>query len=674
MIYILRLVLIVNIVCSGYAGLLAQGKSNSIVSGFAERKEKAITALKSFAKPDTARINALFNVISVAFIQKQRQELLPYYEEAMALSRKLEYAEGLAKCYVWKGHFNKAAPDRPAAHLYYDSAIVLARGTSNDGLLRYKADAHRGKGMIYYEQENYYNALNQFFESLKYYETRNSYTAMLLYTVIANVYARVNNYQQATVYALKNVALAEKDSSKAMQSQAYLSLAEIYVRKNELALAEIYLDKMKPNMPDPAELMVNTVYYLSRGQVHYLQHEYDSSLFYYQQAYAIASGSGHNSNITASLFYLSSSALRSGKLLLAKKYAEENLAAAERTGARIGKINALLNLSDYYHETGNNNKAFDLLQQAAGLKDSLLAETNINQINTLAAVYEADKKEKEIIQLQNEKEIQASAVKQKSILNIVFIVSITALLILGYLVYKNFKKGQQIASQRQTLQQQKIIELEKDRQLLTIDAMLKGQEEERSRIAKDLHDGLGGLLSGTKLSFMNVKESLSLSGENSVLFDRSLSMLDNTIGDLRKVAQNLMPEALVKFGLHEAVRDFCDAIQSSSGKKVLYHELGEKRKLDNTAEVFAYRIIQELVNNAVKHAEAGLIMVQVSMNGDTTRITVEDNGKGFDKNNLSRAKGAGMANISYRVQYFNGIVDIVTSPGNGTSVNVELIA
>lgn len=265
-------------------------------------------------------------------------------------------------------------------------------------------------------------------------------------------------------------------------------------------------------------------------------------------------------------------------------------------------------------------------------------------------------------------------VKHKSTLNKVFIASILILLILGYLGFINFKKGQQLAKQQQALQKQKISELEKDKQLLTIDAMLKGQEEERSRIAKDLHDGLGSLLSGTKLSFMNVKENLPLTPETNTQFDRSLSMLDNSIGDLRKVAQNLMPEALVKFGLQEAVRDFCDSIQSTTGIKIVFQQFGERRKLHSTAEMFIYRIIQELVNNAVKHAEATQVIVQLTMSENKTGITVEDNGKGFDKNILAQAKGAGMANISYRVQYFNGTSDLVTSPGNGTSVNIELIA
>ncbi|MBC7890118.1 MAG: hypothetical protein H7Z13_19755 [Ferruginibacter sp.] len=653
--------------------LNAQEIGGDIVIGYEERKGKAITTLKRFTMRDTARVNALLDVTATALIKKQRQELLPYCEEAMEISRKLGYQEGLARCYKWKGHLYKDLMDRVTAHLYYDSAINLAKGSLNEALLKCTADAHRGKAWIYYEQENYYTALHQFFEALKYYEGRNKITTMNFYTNISNIYSRVNDYPQAIVYAVKNTTLAEQDTDKIMQVQAWLSLVEIYVRNNELTRAAIYLAKMKPYVPDPVQLMINSGYYMNRGLVYYMQRQYDSSIFYYQQAYKVATASRHSVNKTAALHYLSKSALKLRKFGLAKKYADENLLLAEKMNSKIGKINALLNLSDYYHETNNNTNAYALLQKAAALKDSVLADANINQINRLAAVYESDKKEKEILELQTEKEIQVASVKQKSILNKFFSASIIALLFFGYLGYTNFKKSQQIAKQEQALQKQKIIELEKDKQLLTIDAMLKGQEEERGRIAKELHDGVGSLLSGTKMSFINVKENLLLSQENKMQFEKSLSLLDNTIGDLRKVAQNLMPEALLKFGLHEALRDFCGLMQSSPGPKVLYLQFGENRKLAGTAEVFIYRIIQELVNNAIKHAGASEIIAQLTMSNNKTSITVEDNGKGFDKSKLTGAKGSGIANINYRVQYLNGTSDIVSSPGNGTSVNIQLM-
>jgi signal transduction histidine kinase len=312
--------------------------------------------------------------------------------------------------------------------------------------------------------------------------------------------------------------------------------------------------------------------------------------------------------------------------------------------------------------------------KAANLKDSLLSETNIKQANTLAAIYETGKKQNEIIQLQNEKKIQSATVEQKSTLNKVFISTIMGLLVFGYLAYRTIKSEQKVTTQQQEIQRQRISELEKDRQLLTVDAMLKGQEEERSRIAKDLHDGLGGMLSGVKLSFINMKENMVLPAENVNGFERSIKMLDNTIAELRKVAHNLMPETLVRFGLDEALKDFCNSIQTSTGIKIVYQQFGEIRKLSTRAEITVYRIIQELVNNALKYAGAKQIIVQLTRDHMKTGITVEDNGKGFDVRILDLKKGAGFSNIKYRVNYFKGTLDVNSEPGNGTSVSIELIA
>jgi signal transduction histidine kinase len=318
----------------------------------------------------------------------------------------------------------------------------------------------------------------------------------------------------------------------------------------------------------------------------------------------------------------------------------------------------LKGLAIEHNGIGDYKNAYKYLLRYTNLHDSLFESQNFTIISEIKNKYESQKKENEIIKLSAEN-------KQKSILNNIFIGATIGITLLAFLGYRNL-----IAKRK--LQQSKIIELEKDKQLSTIDAMLQGQEEERSRIAKDLHDGLGGMLSGTKLSFENMKENLVLTPENATQFDKSLSMLDNTIADLRKVAHNLMPEALVKFGLQEAVRDFCNSIQSSNNLKVVYQPLGEQQKLSNTAEVFSYRIIQELVNNAVKHANATQIIVQLTTNNNKVGIAVEDDGKGFDINALANSKGAGMDNIKYRVQYFNGTIDTVTSAGNGTSVNIEL--
>lgn len=640
---------------------------------FKKNKDAAIAELKNHPNPDTNRITALIKICNTATYLKERTEVHPYSLEALELSRKLGFAYGLAYSYSNLASYYKASTDYVTAHRYYDSALLVSGNAQDIRLLQVRATAFERKGMIFHTQENYYPALNCYFEALKYGEQYSNERAGRIYLFIINVYTVLNNLDKAMEYAQKSIKLAERDTTLRKNS-VYLPLIDIYLEKNDLTNAELYLDSLKPFAMRPEQGQLSYGYYMKRGHVDYRREKYKEAFDNYEQAYQYALKGGHKASISYALRFLSNTALKLGNVQAAKSYAVTNIDLADEMNAKAGKMEALTNLANYYKEIGDAKTAFSLISQAMELKDSLIAEANIKQVNILGAIYETEKQQKQIMLLENEKEKQAAAVKQKSMLNIIFIISIVLLLVLGYLGYMNIRKGQLLAKNERALQQQRISELEKDKQLLTIDAMLKGQEEERSRIAKDLHDGLGGLLSGTKLSFVNVKDKLSLSPDTKALFDKSLSMLDNTIGDLRKVAQNLMPEALVKFGLHDALRDFCDNIQFSSGMKVVYQQYGEERKLSNTAEVFIYRIIQELVNNVVKHAQARQIIVQLSMMKNKTTITVEDDGRGFEKTLLNSSPGAGMTNIHYRVKYFNGTSDIITSPGNGTSVNIELMA
>ncbi len=315
-------------------------------------------------------------------------------------------------------------------------------------------------------------------------------------------------------------------------------------------------------------------------------------------------------------------------------------------------------ISSSYAFINDYKNAYLFKKRFANLNDSLLDASYLQSMAGVQHKYEVEKKEKEIISLH-------SANLQKSTLNKFLIGSTIALVLLGLLGYRNFKT-------KQKLHKTQIIQLEKDKQLLAIDAMLKGQEEERSRLAKDLHDGLGGMLSGVKLSFVNMKENLIMDAESVTSFEKSILQLDNTIAELRKVAHNLMPEALVKFGLKNAILDFCNSMQLSSKTKIIFEQLGTERLLSNTADLYIYRIVQELINNAIKHADADQILVQLTKTNDKVLLTVEDDGKGFNPELIRSAKGIGLKNIQQRVDYLKGKIDIASQAAEGTSVNIEL--
>ncbi|WP_449436051.1 sensor histidine kinase [Pedobacter steynii] len=299
------------------------------------------------------------------------------------------------------------------------------------------------------------------------------------------------------------------------------------------------------------------------------------------------------------------------------------------------------------------------------LVDSIISEETKEKIVNLEIRYRVEKKEREIKGLKAEKEVQNLRIRQKNALNYILIASTLALLLIAFLSYRSYRN-------KQKLQRVRISELETEKQLTATEAVLKGEEQERSRLAKDLHDGLGGMLSGLKHSFGTMKGNLIMTSEDSLAFNRSMDMLDSSIKEMRRVAHNMMPEALVKFGLDTALKDFCTDINLSGALKVNYQSIGmQDVRLNDTIAITLFRIVQELLNNTMKHAVATHAIVQLAKTEQTVTVTVEDDGKGFNPDLLTDTRGIGWANIKNRVDFLKGKVDVKSEPDQGTSVLIE---
>ena len=243
---------------------------------------------------------------------------------------------------------------------------------------------------------------------------------------------------------------------------------------------------------------------------------------------------------------------------------------------------------------------------------------------------------------------------------------------MGGLGYAALRNRRQVERQQQLLQQQKIQELEQERQLLATEAMLRGQEEERSRLARDLHDGLGGMLSTVKLYLGSVRGNVVLPEASAQLFARSLEHLDGSISELRRVARDMMPEALLQFGLVPALRDLCQAVEagSSGAVRVQFQAYGlAAERLPPRPEVVVYRLVQELLNNVLKHAQARQVLVQLMRDGAHVQLVVEDDGRGFDPTSVRG--GVGLRSIQARVDYLRGTLDLQSAPGQGTTTTVD---
>jgi signal transduction histidine kinase len=209
-------------------------------------------------------------------------------------------------------------------------------------------------------------------------------------------------------------------------------------------------------------------------------------------------------------------------------------------------------------------------------------------------------------------------------------------------------------------------------QELSIRAVIEAEEKERQRIARDLHDGVGQMMSVAKMNLSAFESNIQFANkEQQVSFEKIIDLVDESCKEVRSVSHNMMPNALLKNSLATAIRDFIDKIEKKALHIRLYTK-GLDERLDSNLEIVLYRVIQECVNNVTKHADATSLDIAVIKDNDGISATIEDNGKGFDISDKDKFEGIGLKNILTRVEYLKGNVDFDSTPGRGTLVALNV--
>jgi len=300
---------------------------------------------------------------------------------------------------------------------------------------------------------------------------------------------------------------------------------------------------------------------------------------------------------------------------------------------------------------GNYKQALDYRNECVGVYLEIYSENNANQINQYAARFEKLRNENKINELQAEAEVYRYKSRQKN--QMLFFLALTVVLSTIIILY------------RLRLAKQQIIQLKQEKQLVATQAVFDGETAERTRLARDLHDGLGSMLTSVKLQLQEMKREAKKEHDNVGQYDKALQMLDDTVHEMRRVSHHLMPDSLSRFGLKPAVEDFFRSLSTN----INFGFFGEEKRIDPKLEVVVYRCIHELVNNALKHADASQIMVQIMQEADRIAFTVQDDGCGFDPSTVTA--GAGLQNIRTRVTSFGGHIHIDAKVGEGAEINVE---
>lgn len=609
--------------------------------------------------PDTTRA---FNMVMLAMYTEpvDMGKAHTIYKEAVdfSLAKDLNYYAALALYYEVTPYHHSGNRAMERENLF--RAIELLRNSQH-----YKAKAQLGS--VYGGLANYYQAVEKTdsaviasLNSIKILEELKKYRSLAISCMnLAMTYQQLKLPDKQKEYVDKGLVYAKISKDNSAKMLAYLQQGSYYTEIRDFQKAKIYVDSASVYFSDKYDFSRKQNFYLLKAGTFQNVNQYDSAIFYFQKSYENAKQINSRWNMTEPLMQIGYIYLQQKDYIQAEKYVKMGLEIAEADSIRVFIKEGYGTLSDIYAASGNYKEAFELLGKYNDIKDDLQSEERKKFALDLDKKYESEKKDVQL-KLQH-----AEIAKRRSINHAISVLTVL-LLVIFLLAYRTFK-------QKQKLQEQRIHQLEAEKLLSATEAVLKGEEQERTRLAKDLHDGLGGLLSGIKYSFQNMKENLILTPGNAQVFERSLDMLDTSIHEMRRVAHNLMPENLLKFGLDAALKDFCSNINASGVLKLNYQSFGfENGILNESVSVSVYRIIQELVNNIVKHANAHLALVQLTKSGDLLLIDVEDDGKGFDLSELSEKKGIGWSNIYSRLEYLNGKLDIESQPGKGASIHIEI--
>ena len=480
------------------------------------------------------------------------------------------------------------------------------------------------------------------------------------------LYTDLRQYDKAIEYGRKAVAYFRESSDLNLLGVALNNLAVCYSHSGrDEEGASMYMEILSIGKKLQDRNMEGTAL-LNLGDYYLKQYKYSEMEPFYRRAYDLFVELNIPEGIIISLRGLSMYSASQGRFRQALDYAKRSADLAESSSLPEQQHRSLETVGHVYYALHDMKSAEKYLGISSALEDSLLNEEVQRQVLEVESRYKNKKQADLIWNLEEEKKISEYKMREKILIIQTLIGISLTILILGSLIYRNYRN-------KQKLQQHRIRELETEKQLRVTEAVLKGEEQERSRLAKDLHDGLGGLLSGIKYSFLNIKENLVMTPENASSFERNLDMLDTSIQEMRRVAYNLMPESLFKFGLDATLREYCSAIANTGVLNIRYQSFGlESEKIDQSVSVSVYRIIQELINNIIKHAGAEFAMVQLSKSGDQLLIDVEDNGKGFEKQQTQHNGGMGWSNIRKRLEYLKGELHIEAEPGHGTSIHIEM--
>ncbi len=563
-------------------------------------------------------LNGIGNIYS---IYGDYQKALEYYKEVIEISQKYDYKQNMAMglnnigiIYSKIGKPAEAIDNYQKALLIYDKLNNLS-----------------GKATILVNIANIYNDQNNFKQANFFYNEAlniclkkdNKYKSSIILINLSDINLKQGDLNKALNYALKALHISEEFENYSLKAYSLHKISIIYSKMNNIKQAEQYLMKALNMMKMVNDKTGESLILNSLADIYLKDSQYQKTIYY---------------------------------ALLSIKIAKDdhNLQSIK---------DAYKTLSDAYYLLGDYKNAYMYHKYFKEINDSIY-NIEINQkIQEISAQYKDDQQKKEIELLNERAKTQDLIIKEtiirKKLQNFIFIFIIVSIIAIFILIYQRNKHKQKIAVAKTIAEQEKT----------RFKEIIEAQEQERKRIASDLHDGVGMLLATAKLNLSVLEEKITDSEESEML-KKSQELIAQSYNEVRNISHNLMPGVLIELGLIAAIKDLCDKI-SILGKLLVTLKTDQiSQKVSETLGIAVYRILQEVLLNILKHAHANKIDVLINITDAKITINISDNGIGFNINGIDTKYGIGWKNISSRINMLNGTISVNSIINKGTIIEI----
>lgn len=567
------------------------------------------TIAKNLEKSKSASEKLILYKKYAEFLEtKDFDRSLKLSREGFKLAKKFKQKTAEAEFLRHRGNAYYFSGKLDSASTFYYQALEILK---NRQAPRELAELYNNLGRFYRKTGDYQRSLRNYDSALKIYTDLGDLEGIAtIYNESGVVYEYLEKHDEAVLRYQKSLAIQRKRGDLVGQGYSLEFIGGNFMLQKKLALAEKYLlasIKVREQTKDEFALAMS---YNVLGKLYQEQNRY----------------------VEAEKFLLKSNDIsrRLNYLDLQKDNYD--------------------NLAKIYRLQNKNDKAYISLQNFRIINDSIFTLGKAEQIEELSVKYETAEKDRQLL-----------AEKSKVLKRNVLVFSLLGVLLLAFFYYQNFRARQKVQLQRAVLHQQE----------LAANAVMKAEDNERKRMATQLHDGIGQLLSAANMNLSVLNEFKNDENNFRTILRKTQSVLSDAISDVRTLSHQIMPNMLIRSTLPEALQDIVSKTESP-GLTIDLQIDGVGKNLNQTVQVVLFRVIQECLHNTIKHAHASQIRISLKQNDDFVEVFYADNGVGFDVEKVTEAGGLGVENIRSRIKMLKGTYRLQSEKNRGTSVEMKI--